>query len=151
MSTGTVTWAGVTVITPAQGEYDFTPGLLQPVWKMERPVRCLGEFAKHLGAIGCDHVMRVTYLNIAPGTGSGQVMAFMESLQNMVCPATGSPSSGSLVVPDHGTWPHCVIMGIAPGPQTARTTVQAAVTAGALYKTQVYDLEYTITFHQTRR
>ena len=47
MGTGTVTFAGYNIITAAQGEYDFTPGLIQPVWLFERPARAVGDLSKY--------------------------------------------------------------------------------------------------------
>lgn len=150
MAIGSVTFTGATLITPAQGEYDFNPGLMQPIWQHVRPARATGEIRKHMGTAGCDHSLQLYFLDVVPGSSAGQVLAIVAALQNMAAPTSGTPVTGSLVVPDYGTFPYCAITSVVLGPQTARVKLNASTPATAS-QTQVYDIDVTITFHQTRR
>lgn len=150
MTTPTVTWAGISIITAIQGVWEFTPDLMPSIFKFDRPVRSIGELSKHLGGGGCDHSLRVIYLGVEAGTAAGKVMDFFGDLQDLLCPATGTPLAGSLIVPDYGTWPHCVMTDCSPGTLTPRAVLNTSIGSGPYNKT-VYDLEFSMSFHQTRR
>lgn len=145
-----VTWNSQTLITPAQGVYAFTPSMIKPVWQFDRVIRAIGEFAKYLGAEGCDHRLELTYLNVT----EADVETKRATLQNLMVPVFGSPVSGPLVVPGSGTFPHCVIKDVQEGPMTVRAVEVSATTSnpyGANPTTVCYEMQFTIIFRQNRR
>lgn len=139
-----VKYRDVTIITDAQGVWRLTPGMMRREWVMVRMPRGIGEIAKDMGLSGCDHQLSLSFLNVS----ESDVDNTFESLQELWTPESGSPKSGTLVVPDYGTYPHCVITDCTPGEQTP---VATGIDADDPVGERCYDLHFQVTFRQLRR
>lgn len=140
----TFTGAAAPLMTAVQGIYLFTPGMMARDWQMVRLPRGIGEIAKDMGMSGCDHTLVLRYLNVS----AEDVPGIFDFLQDLWTPASGSPQSGTLTVPDYGSYPHCVVTACEPDQQARRAVgVSPESTAG----TVAYDLGFTLTFRQLRR
>ena len=111
---------------------------------MVRLPRGIGEIAKDLGLSGCDHQLRISFLNVSAANAD----SIFTMLHGLWIPTSGSPKSGDLVVPDYGTYPHCIVTGCELSDQAAvATDVSPASPKG----TDRHDYHFDLTFRQLRR
>ena len=143
MSNVTFSVAASPLMTPVLGVWNFTPGMMQRDWVFVRLPRGVGEIAKDMGMSGCDHELRLEYLNVAAEDVSG----IFDFLQGLWTPAAGSPRSGILTVPDYGSYRHCVVSNCVPDAQALRAK---NMTPGSTAGTKVYNLGFALTFRQLR-
>lgn len=137
-----VTFRSSDIITDAQGVWKFKPGIMNRDWVFVRLPLALGEIAKDMGMSGTDHVLTGKFLNVSVGS----VNSILTALRNLASPSSGSPRSGTLTVPEYGSYNHCVISNVETGEQKA--SGKDVGPDGSVTKT--YDIEFSITFRQLR-
>lgn len=106
--------------------------------------RTIGMIAKDLRVEGPTHELTITYTGV-PVSG---IQDKFDDMEELSLPLNGRSQSGSLVVPDYGTYPHCIIDSITASPQTVRAKNISPTDAVG---DKVYELTFTIIFRQLRR
>jgi hypothetical protein len=147
MSSGTVTFAGTTIMTAALGVFEFQPGMFER--KKSYPfLPRAGVLVKDLGRGAAPHTLKLTYLNVLEGAIAGKFSA----LEALYDPVNTPPAMGRLIVQttagQYRNLPNCVVDKVEAGPMQRRAM---DITPDDPNGTECYDLEFTISFVQTRR
>lgn len=120
-----------------EGAYQFTPGLRARRLEIVALPRGLGELVKDLGSVGATHTLVLTFIGVLPA----DVASVRARIQSCL---TGT--TGTLTVPESGTFPHCVCLEAEEGPQSPAIKNVTASAAG----TRCYTMTFRLTFRQLR-
>lgn len=148
MSAGTVTFANNTLMTPALGVFDFIPGMFERK-KVYSFLPRSGVIPKDMGRGSATHKVHLKYLNVLPGNIAG----IFSDLEAIYDPVTGTPPpTGRLIVTtasgDYRNLNHCICDTIEAG---AQKRVAINITPQNPEGDEAYNLEFNLTFIQTRR
>lgn len=135
-----VTFRGSNVITSSEGMYRAKLGLVKREYNYIKLARALGLIAKDTGHSGATHQLDIVF-----DCTVAEALLIRARIQAFL-----TPVSGSLVIPDHGTFQHCLLdEAIETGCECSIVGLNS-ISALSNAANRGYTLEYSLTFRQLR-